>query len=661
MTSRRDASTSSMNTPLALHKADDQTGEFNQKEAKSRNSRNVQEAKKFVLGPMPVQSFLDDFLQDFAPDNRGKHMRSSSNAFKAVPVRSEKASDITGPLLKALNSATKYKSRCPNFMFENTARVKHSGRLSSMKPDICCFASRHLATVRSSSRRSRADLGYAALFIEVKPDSNQDFFCDPPPNADRKTRDNHQFILDIEDENIREQAERALGQHIFYATEVCARQHRAFCFSISMAGSRARLIRWDRAGAIVTESFDIREHPEPLCEFLWRFSQASDIERGYDTSVHSASQAEEILFREAITAHVKLQLEVGGDALEQAVREHYKPGVVAAIYVSITDDDGLHTRRFIVSRPMVSPLWLVGRGTRGYWAVDPENNHVVFLKDTWRYDGAEADREGNVLLGLNACGVRYVPTVICHGDVPLQAGNEAAKGYLAVYVLERSFRGDVVLSLPDDMESLLYVVLYCSLRWLPHNDAKSLPDTIRDIFNQTRYVRGHTFGGVGKHAELYTRTYTRDITWGTAPIQQWLETVLDYRSPRENPSPISFPETWSNPKHLDVFWTDFLISHVLESNDRIERDILVTAQQSISSTSSASLPSEISQPRSTRGPLTRSKARPAQRQAEPSKRTSGESTLAPVKGPSDEPKATQGRKRVPTRPSNGHGKRGKYH
>ncbi|OBZ70705.1 hypothetical protein A0H81_09166 [Grifola frondosa] len=39
------------------------------------------------------------------------------------------------------------------------------------------------------------------------------------------------------------------------------------------------------------------------------------------------SEAEEILFREVIMAHAKLQLEVdGGDELEQAVGQHYNPG-----------------------------------------------------------------------------------------------------------------------------------------------------------------------------------------------------------------------------------------------------------------------------------------------------------------------------------------------
>ncbi|OBZ71146.1 hypothetical protein A0H81_08671 [Grifola frondosa] len=375
MIPRGNASSSAFNVPMALHDSGEQTGGLNPKHAKSRNSRNVQEAEKFILGPMPIQDFLDTFLQDSASDERKNHMRSSRNAFNAVPQRGDKASDITKPLLTALRSSTKYRFRCPGFSFQNTSvRVRHTQRLSSMKPDIICFASHHLDAVKSSSRRSRTDLGYTALFVDVKPDPEQDFFNDPPSDADADARDSHQFILNIDDEDTRQQASRALGQHISYVTEV------------------------------------------------------SDVERGYDPTVGPASEGEEILFREAITSYVKLQLDVEEDELGQAVREHYKRGAVSAIHVTVKDGDVHRNRRFIVSRPVMSPLWPVGRGTRGYWAVDADSHQVVFLKDTWRYDGEDDDREGNILEGLNDLGVRYIPTVICHGDIPYYNLGEVGKG-----------------------------------------------------------------------------------------------------------------------------------------------------------------------------------------------------------------------------------------
>ncbi|OBZ71336.1 hypothetical protein A0H81_08861 [Grifola frondosa] len=765
---------------MALLKSSERTGGFDPKKAKSRNSRNIEDAKKVILGPMPVQSFMDAFMENSFPEQKKDYMRTPSKAFNRVPVCGEKASDITEPLLLALNSTTKYKSRCPGFLFENTsARIRHPGRLSSMKPDICCFSSQHHGAVRSSSTRSRIELGYAALFFEIKPDPKQDFFCDPPPDAGPDARDNHQFILNIDDDDTKENAERALGQHIAYVTEICARQHRTFCFSISMSGSCARLIRWDRAGAIVTESFDIRKHPGHLCEFLWRFSQASELQRGYDTTVYTASEAEEVIFREAITAHVKLQLEVDGDELEEAVREHYKPGVVSVIPIAVGHKDDHHVRRrFLASRPVVSPLWPFGRGTRGYWVVDPEDQQVGFLKDTWRYEGEEDDREGNVIERLNAQDVCFVPPLVCHGDVPnhflgedeeserddnlqysithkyessrwvcgskqrkisvskhdhyrlvegvagyslkrfkgteellhatydvFQAmidtstkdnrihrdislgniilvkdpGSRVRRGYLVDW--EASCKIDaegkacesgrtgtwqfmsckalldenVVHSLSDDMESLLYVVLYCSLIWLPNQDTRqSLTQRIHNLFNRSMVLGGRTLGGAGKHAQLSTRTLTQRLTWTNPLIQQWLDTVMEYRSPLEKPAIIVYPEKWSDPKHLDTFWCDFLTSHTLEANDRIERDLLdvsLDSEPTDSNTVPSTVPSakwealeasiqDVAPERlmSRKGPATFSKSIATRQEANSKKRTSsGDRASAPLKKSRDEP------------------------
>lgn len=74
-------------------------------------------------------------------------------------------------------------------------------------------------------------------------------------------------------------------------------------------------------------------------------------------------------------------------------------------------------RRFVVSRPVVSPLYLESRGTRGYWALCCDTERVVFLKDSWR-EYSTAELEGDILEHLNDLGVRNVPLLVAHGDVP---------------------------------------------------------------------------------------------------------------------------------------------------------------------------------------------------------------------------------------------------
>ncbi len=315
---------------------------------------------------------------------------------------------------------TAHKSRCPGFVFEDAAsRSSHPRRLGYMKPHICCFAADNVDLVRASKKSSRIEFGYAELFIEVKAHPNHDFFFDPPPDADANARASHHLALnyDAEDEAVRE-VNLTFGQHIAYVTEVFARQFRAFYFSISFSGSRARVFRWDRAGCVFSESFDVRQRPELLCEFLWRFSQGSAASRGHDVTVEVALPDEETLFRTLIEQEISIQLSVRGQQLGQAIRQHYLPGKATAIQVLTQEapDAPQQTSRFIVSRPVVSPLSEVGRGTRGFWAVDVRNHRVLFLKDTWR--SISSGLEGDTLQHLNNMGVCNVPYAAAHGDVP---------------------------------------------------------------------------------------------------------------------------------------------------------------------------------------------------------------------------------------------------
>ncbi|RPD57691.1 hypothetical protein L227DRAFT_655264 [Lentinus tigrinus ALCF2SS1-6] len=81
-------------------------------------------------------------------------------------------------------------------------------------------------------------------------------------------------------------------------------------------------------------------------------------------------------------------------------------------------------RKFLVAKPVFEANGMVGRGTRGYVALDWETQRFVFLKDAWRpfYDGV--DKEGDVLDKLNEEGVPNVPTLITHGDVCERDGTE---------------------------------------------------------------------------------------------------------------------------------------------------------------------------------------------------------------------------------------------
>lgn len=296
-----------------------------------------------------------------------------------------------------------------------------------MKPSIVCYTPENLAIVRETESSSRADLGYAEFFIEVAPSPAYDVFRDPPEDADRATRASHDFMPSASKEEgnfwVGEEGKKiknAFGRHVMYAAEVLTRQPRISLFTVAMFGARARLILWDRSGCVVTQAFDVRTRPVLLNEFLVRLCdrEQGPVRRGHDTSFQCALPAEEELFRDAIAAYIRTQLAEGED-VEAALATHYAPGRVYAAHVlhNRAVSVAKNTTRLVFSRPVANATALNGRGTRGYWAVDPAKGKVVFLKDTWCRSDFD-DVEGDTLEFLEARGVRNIPSLVCHGYVP---------------------------------------------------------------------------------------------------------------------------------------------------------------------------------------------------------------------------------------------------
>ncbi|OJT06873.1 hypothetical protein TRAPUB_2279 [Trametes pubescens] len=354
---------------MALDKTRSHTRGLDPAEGYSRNRRYVQDARDCTVGPMPVQTFLNAFLPS-VPVDKEKEVLSSKGAFKEVPSSGSKPSDIYEPLLVALNRSAKLRSCAPGLVFENTSINSAEPHTPGfMKPHICCYTRRNLDSVHDTPASSRAELGYVELFIEVKPDVALDFFVDPSPETTREDCDTHDFFTRFQNEELKLRAERVFGQHITYAMEIQARQHRVCLFSISMSGSRARILRWDRSGIIITQSFDILTHPELLSEFLARFAFASDHQRGHDMSIGMATQKEEVLFCDVVTKYIKDQLDLVDDALTDAVAKHYQQGCVFAVRMFVDDSSATPSSstpvadRYLVFRPITSPLRLLGRAT----------------------------------------------------------------------------------------------------------------------------------------------------------------------------------------------------------------------------------------------------------------------------------------------------------
>ncbi|KAG1812396.1 uncharacterized protein BJ212DRAFT_1219319, partial [Suillus subaureus] len=75
-----------------------------------------------------------------------------------------------------------------------------------------------------------------------------------------------------------------LGQITSYASAQLSAQYCTHAFSILIIHNCARIIRWDREGAIITDAFNYNQESH-LANFFYHLGQASPVLHGVDTSV----------------------------------------------------------------------------------------------------------------------------------------------------------------------------------------------------------------------------------------------------------------------------------------------------------------------------------------------------------------------------------------
>ncbi|KAI0760501.1 hypothetical protein C8Q74DRAFT_1296759 [Fomes fomentarius] len=243
---------------------------------------------------------------------------------------------------------------------------------------------------------------------------------------------------DRKDESEPEALERkkVWGQIIDYSELILSVQHRVHLLMLLVMGRKCRLLRWDRSGVIVSSAFDYYERWEFFCDILWRISvlaQHDPTRLGEDPSAHrlSPEDAEWAIMDQA------------GEPLEEDVDHRVRPleseelpseepftfKYVHAMFKESLQEawpryrlevpDGDAVRDFYVCRPYFRAKGVTGRGTRGYVALEIEGGKHRFrwLKDAWRVDYEDNSLEGDILKELNSADIRFVPTLVCHGDI----------------------------------------------------------------------------------------------------------------------------------------------------------------------------------------------------------------------------------------------------
>ncbi|KAI9062414.1 hypothetical protein FKP32DRAFT_1604275 [Trametes sanguinea] len=234
------------------------------------------------------------------------------------------------------------------------------------------------------------------------------------------------------------------GQDVLSQISRCAvlvfdYQQRTHLFTLLVLGCMARILRWDRAGLLVSHKFDYTKKPEYLARFLWRFGRMTPEERGHDPTakrilpgtadyilMHYRAETPVIASEGTVVGEHAREMLKKSLLIQPTAKDQTQPPAAfgpAALW-RLTVHDSIRPRTFLVGLPHTTSGALTGRGTRTYVAIDlaHKDGPLVYLKDAWRavdYEGIE--QEGKILALLKSESgegpVEGVPTLRCHGDV----------------------------------------------------------------------------------------------------------------------------------------------------------------------------------------------------------------------------------------------------
>ena len=129
---------------------------------------------------------------------------------------------------------------------------------------------------------TKTDFSKMELFIDLKFAESSDPLRDP---KDPQQPQVGSFCF----ENDSGVSQLNCGQLCSYAVAHAGSQFRVHTFTLFICRRSARCIRWDRAGATVTQSFDYIKEPHILAHFLWRYAHLNHSQREYETPVAGGS------------------------------------------------------------------------------------------------------------------------------------------------------------------------------------------------------------------------------------------------------------------------------------------------------------------------------------------------------------------------------------
>ena len=306
---------------------------------------------------------------------------------------------------------------CPGFKFVSHPHKNDQADPSNQSIDGAMYRSEHAPEVPEGASYARINWSRLEIGLECKADwIAEDGFDSNAPN-DEATGDKRQA---------------GLGQALSYTELVFVYQQRTCYYKIFFFGDYARIARFDRSSIFVTTKFNYKEEPEKLADFLWAYAhQPSDSWCGHDetaTRIEPNTRLWHVMMEKKIKKTDPAPANFAHQLFSDSLDEKW-PWWQLEVDVEWESTrrlrSGNNLRKFLVAKPHFRAPGVAGRGTRGYVALPldvhghPEDT-FVYLKDAWRVDHNGIEKEGAILEELNKKNIRYVPTLVCHADVPGQ-------------------------------------------------------------------------------------------------------------------------------------------------------------------------------------------------------------------------------------------------
>lgn len=145
---------------------------------------------------------------------------------------------------------------------------------NDLRPDICLYRSEdsnafNLPDVQPDMREHCGKTAWAHIVSLIEINVN--------PSATPFNLDGFSFQVD------NSSREEYIGLRASYVTEVYRRQHRTAVFTAFVFLDRVRFIRWDRAGALLSRTYNYVRDPSPFLQFFYLLAVSGPGDQGYST------------------------------------------------------------------------------------------------------------------------------------------------------------------------------------------------------------------------------------------------------------------------------------------------------------------------------------------------------------------------------------------